>query len=447
MKLMWKKTANPAHSEPPLEAAAPPAPAPAPEPVVADDQTPEPTPPAAAAAGEPGGIDFTRVIASVVTAASAVFTVWSVWDLARHGAEEGQAAPHAVGLGAGIGVEAVWLWLLAIEWQQASRTGRVNPVLTRTGWVLAAGASVVLVVHGVMTSWPMALLAVLPLAAKAGWHWLTALRCEQTRTRLEAEGAAAREAALAQRRAEEEARREQAAKEALESKLSSDLTETQRAELAELEREAAYVSAKTEKELALDAARAHAEQQRVLAQIRRQAEQQMTVDEASADIEVRRAELRTRIHLATPLYTAQELPAADHHEQVPDDPSGFGVAPVAGFGAGLSQARAQGGGIGRQGGGIAPDLQGRPSPTVGGGGIGRQGGGTGADQAERAPHHAARLEVGRDTRQRVLEEIRYAGVGVSNAELSRLLGIGRTTVRDHRNALREAGHRVYPDSE
>lgn len=446
MKLPWKKTANPETQTKPLT---PPAPAPAsePGPVAADDQDSEQTPPAEAAVPEPGGIDFTRVIASIVTAASAVFTVWSVWDLARRGAEEGQAAPHVVGLGAGVGVEAVWLWLLAIEWQQASTTGRVHPALTRTGWVLAFGAAVVLVVHGVMTSWPMALLAVLPLAAKAGWHWLTTLRCEQTRARLEAEAAAAREAAEAQRQAEEEVRRQEAAQEARASKLSAELTEEQRAELAALEREAAYVTAKTEKELALDAARAAAEQQRALAEIRRQAERQMAVDEGAADIEVQRAELRNRIRLASPVYTVTELPAGGQHEQVPDDPSGFGVAPVAGFGAGLSQARAQGGGIGRHPGGIAPDLRGRPSPTVGGGGIGGQGGDIAADQGQRAPHHAARVAVGRDTRQRVLEEIRYAGVQVSNAELARLLKISRTTVRDHRNALRDAGHPVYPDSE
>src|SRR5699024_8941457 len=85
-----------------------------------------------------------------------------------------------------------------------------------------------------------------------------------------------------------------------------------------------------------------------------------------------------------------------------------------------------------------------PSPTLKGGGIGRQGGDIGADQGQRAPHHAARVEAGRGTRQRVLEQITYAGTGVSNAELARILGIGRTTVRDHRNALRDAGHPVYP---
>src|SRR5699024_3566240 len=145
--------------------------------------------------------------------------------------------------------------------------------------------------------------------------------------------------------------------------------------------------------------------------------------------------------------------------RVPDDassisPDGPTSTSVAGFGAGLSELRAQGGGIGRapgdigsdlvehpsptlkgggigrQGGGIgrAPgdigaDLVEHPSPTLKGGGIGRQGGDIGADQGQRAPHHAARVEAGRGTRQRVLEQITYAGTGVSNAELARILGI------------------------
>ena len=424
MKLLWKKTANP---EPQTEIVAPPAPAPAPEPapVVADDQDGEQTPPAAAAAGEPGGIDFTRVIASIVTAASAVFTVWSVWDLTLRGAEEGQAAPHVVGLGAGVGVEAVWLWLLAIEWQQASRTGRVHPALTRTGWVLAFGAAVVLVVHGVMTSWPMALLAVLPLAAKAGWHWLTALRCEQTRARLEAEATAAREAAEAQRKAEEEAHRKEAAKEARASKLSAELTEEQQAELAALEREAAYVTAKTEKELALDAARAHAEQQRALADIRRQAERQMAVDEGAADIEVQRAELRNRIRLASPVYTVTELPAGGQNEQVPNDPSGFGIppvggAPVAGFG--FAQAPRPAGGAPR------PDLRvppGAPSATSPG-----------------APGGAPQSEEALSGPQRLLAYVADAGEQATVKGAAREMGVHPRTIRRYRERLAEAGHDV-----
>ncbi|OOC52478.1 MULTISPECIES: helix-turn-helix domain-containing protein [Nocardiopsis] len=423
MKLMWKKTTDP---ESPTEAVTRPTSTPTTRPL---EKIPS------------GWTDPVRLISGVITVASAITTVWALWDLFT--GDGADMAVHLVGLSAGLVVEGGWLLVLASNYQQAARDGYVARWRTVTGWVLAIGAALLLAIHGVVAenlAW--SLLGLLPLISKTAWHVITHTRAQRTR------------AVLAVRKREEAAAAAAAhAKSERERELSADLTEEQQAELAALERETTYVTAKTEKELALEAARAHAEQQRVLADIRRRAEQQMTVDEASADIEVRRSELRNRIHLAAPLYTAQELPAGA--SPVPNDPSGFGVPPVggaaAGFGAGLREARSEGGGrgggIGRHPGGIAPDLRGRPSPTVGGGGNGHQGGDIGADQAERAPHHAARVAVGRDTRQRVLEEIGYAGVQVSNAELSRLLGIGRTTVRDHRNALRDAGHRVYPDSE
>ncbi|WP_201294724.1 MULTISPECIES: hypothetical protein [unclassified Nocardiopsis] len=327
MKLLWKKTANP---EPPPEAVTPPAPQ-----------------PAAVVAPTGAGINPTTAIAALVTLASVVFTTWSVYDLAT------PAAPAAVAIAAGAGAELVWLYVLATEWQRAGRTGQLSHGLTATGWGLATLTAVVIAVHGALTFLPLAALAALPLAAKAGWHWQTRLRAEETRTRLEAEAAAARAAAEAQRQAEEEARRREEEDERRQRELSTDLTEEQRAELAALEREAAYVSAKTEKELALEAARAHAEQQRALAEIRRQAEQQMAVDEGAADIEVQRLKLRNKIRLAAPVYTVTELPAGGHHEaasQVPDDLSGLdtppstgGVGtPVAGFGFPQKQAPARG---------------------------------------------------------------------------------------------------------
>ncbi|MGI5119301.1 hypothetical protein ACQEU5_07120 [Marinactinospora thermotolerans] len=325
-------------------------------------------------------MDFTRVIATVVTAASAVFTVWSVWDLLA-----GHGAPHAVGLGAGIGVEAVWLWVLAIEHQQASRAGRVSPVLTRTGWVLAAGAAVVLLVHGLVTSWPMALLAVLPVAAKAGWHWLTKLRSEEAR-RAEEE---------ARRRAEEEAQRA--------SRLSAELTEEQRAELAELERETAYVTAKTEKELALAAARAHAEQQRALAEIRRQAEQQMALDEGAADVELQRIKLKNKLRLAAPVYSVAELP------QAPDDLSELGVPPVQTVGFGFTPTR-----------GASPaDLRTPPSASPG------------ASPGGAAPSGPERLLA-------YMQQAEAATVKGAAREM----GVDPRTIRRWRDGLAEAGHDV-----
>ncbi|TMZ70517.1 hypothetical protein EMG21_27900 [Klebsiella pneumoniae] len=62
------------------------------------------------------------------------------------------------------------------------------------------------------------------------------------------------------------------------------------------------------------------------------------------------------------------------------------------------------------------------------------------------------LEPGRDqagqagggpNRTRVLEAIRRHGAGVANRALERELGLSRTAVRNHRNALAEQGHPVY----
>lgn len=427
MKLLWKKTTNP---EPPIEPTAPPAPAPEPEPVVVEDQAPEQAPPAAAVTET--GVDFTRIIASVVTAASAVFTVWSVWDLARHGAEEGQAAPHLVGLGAGIGVEAVWLWLLAIEWQQATRTGRVNPVLTRTGWALAGGACVVLVVHGVLTSWPMALLAVLPLAAKAGWHWLTALRCEQTRARLEAEAAVARAAAETERQAEEETRRQEEEVKRREQMLSTGLTPEQEEELAQIRRQASYARAKAEAESELTTAQAEADRERQQADadserirqetesqmrqeaVQRRVREQMAMQQANVDLLKQRNELEMELRLTRPyaLGSAEEA----HSSRVPDDPSGFGLPPVSGFG--FAQPQSREGEAPRSDLGVPPGA----SPS--------------------APGGAPRPEEALTGPQRLLVYVDDAGAQATVKGAARQMGVHPRTIRRYRETLAEAGHDV-----
>ncbi|MGW8527023.1 hypothetical protein [Nocardiopsis sp. NPDC055824] len=353
---------NPQTADPePYETADPPPPEPAPA-ADQDREAADQDLPTTVIADDPGGIDFTRVIASVVTAASAVFTVWSVWDLSRLAGEvgeEGQTVPHVVGLGAGVGVEAVWLWLLAIEWKQASTTGRVSPALTRTGWALALLASVVLVVHGVVTSWPMVLLAVLPLAAKAGWHWLTTLRCERTRARLEAAAAAAREA---RRREEEDQRRAQ--------KLSTGLSPEQEEELAQIRSETVYVRAKADVESELTTAKAEADRKRQKAdaeseRIRRQTEsqmrqeavnlqvqEQMTIQRANVSLLKQRNELQVELQLTSPFELGAG--AGGPYTRVPDDPSGFGLppvggAPVAGTGFGFAHQAHAGGATGATG--------------------------------------------------------------------------------------------------
>ncbi|WP_026117161.1 hypothetical protein [Nocardiopsis valliformis] len=332
MKLMWKKTANP---EPPIEAAPAPAPAAEPAPAVAEDQAP--------VVARPAQINPTTVIASLVTLASVVFTTWSVFDMAT------PAAPDLVALAAGAGVELVWLYILATEWQQAGRTGHLSRGLTVTGWVLAAVAAVIITVHGLLTVLALAVLAVLPLAAKAGWHWQTRLRAAATRARLAAQAEAERERAETARRKAEEERRLAQEQQRRDQELSQELTEEQEKELARLRREAVFVSAKSAAELELDAARARADQERALADIRRQAEQQMAVDEGAADIEVRRIEMANRIRLASPVYSVTEVPTLTGG--VPNDASalsgggtpgtpGIFTGSGAGFGAMMRTAQA-----------------------------------------------------------------------------------------------------------
>lgn len=361
------------------------------------------------------------ITAAIPSVLSLAWTAWSIADMVP--------APWPIAVAAGIALDIALVAAVALAWMAPSVT---RPAQVAS-WVVAALAAAAIGVHSFEITPALALLAAVPLVAKGLWHLALVAKT--------AADAAQKQAEDARRKAEQEQKQKQ-------RRLSTNLTEDEEAKVADLKRRAAFTKEQAEAQRELDAATSEAQHRAKLAQIQRQAEEQMAADEATAQIHVRRHELAQQINLAAPVAAAapaqhQQLPA------VPDDASS--LAPPqdgqAGFGAGLSQARTNGGQIGRQGGGIAPDLHEGPSAAVAGGGIGDQGGGIGADQHERAPHHAARVAAGRDTRQRVQDEIDYAGVQVSNAELSRLLGIGRTTVRDHRNALREAGHRVYPEAE
>lgn len=409
----------------------------------------------------PTGADPVRLLAGVLAAGSVIFTGWKIWDLiAGPGAG---ILIHGVGVASGLAVESAWLMLLALAHQQATRTGHVSRWVTIAGWVLAIGAAGILLAHGVQSgAWVMALLGVLPLMAKTAWHGLTHTRALETLDRNQAAEQARAEADRIELEREQEAARAEAQRAERERALSTGLTPDQEEELAQIRRQAAYARAKAQAESELTTAQADADRERQQAEaeserIRRQAEsalrqeaiqskteEELAVLEANARLVKRRQEVEVELELTRPY----ALPTGAG-PRVPDDassisPDGPTSTSVAGFGAGLSELRAQGGGIGRAPGDIGSDLVEHPSPTLKGGGIGRQGGDIGADQGQRAPHHAARVEAGRGTRQRVLEQITYAGTGVSNAELARILGIGRTTVRDHRNALRDAGHPVYP---
>lgn len=151
----------------------------------------------------------TTVMNTATTAASVVFTTWAVADLAT--IPTTGAAPLAIAITAGLAVEGLWLSLLATEWAQARRTGHVSTPLSTVGWVLAVAASAVIVVHGLITFPILAILAILPLGAKAGWFFRTRDRAAQTREDLA--------------RKKEERRRAEA--------LSTDPTEKEQQALAE----------------------------------------------------------------------------------------------------------------------------------------------------------------------------------------------------------------------
>ncbi|QUX26375.1 MULTISPECIES: hypothetical protein [Nocardiopsis] len=268
-------------------------------------------------------IDPVRIGATVVTGASAAFTAWTVWDMLSG------IAPDALALGLGVGVEALWLWLLAIEWRQAGLTGQVHRLLTLTGWVLAGAAAAVLIAHGVTEgSWVLLALAVFPVASKGGWHWLTHSHAAATLARL----------------AESARRRDRSAA------LSTDLTEDDEVELAEIRRKAAKAKAKAAAEAELAAAEAEADRLRQEAEaaaervrqetehqmrqdaLRRSLEAQMAAQRADADLLKQRFALEQELRIMRPIGAGPAI----GNEQVPDDASAItgplGGTATAGFG-------------------------------------------------------------------------------------------------------------------
>jgi hypothetical protein len=263
------------------------------------------------------------IAASIPSALSLAWTAWSVADMIP--------APWPVAIAAGIALDVALVAAVAIAW--------VAPAIARgaqvASWLIAGVAAAAIAIHSWSLSPALALMAAVPLIAKALWHLA-----------LSAKAAGEAAAAEAAARAAEQDAKERAEAERKERRLSSELTEDEQAELAELERQRAYTEAKAARELALAEAEAKAEQERRLAEIRRRAETQMATDEATAQIHVRRAELAQQIRLAAPVYSVAEIPAGP---RVPDDPSGLddlppgtAPAPMAGFGFAQTGAPARG---------------------------------------------------------------------------------------------------------
>lgn len=449
MKFPWTKTKT--HHKPALAVEQPPTPGPAhepapapaasPEPVAdqAQEQTrqdhPEPAPvpvPSSSPVTAWPWLTPTRIMVAAAAVPSLLSLVWVATTVAEITAgPEGEIT--ASGLATGAFADIMIVSTVLVGWFMPS----VRAQASIGGWVAAGAASLLLGWHYWGTEQLM--FAVVPLGAKFLWHLALAARTV-------AEAAQARRAAERDKveRAEAElaAQADIAAQAVADAEAGADdaaLTVAQRRTIADLKRETAFTKLQAD---------AKAERERALIEAENTVD--MATDKAEADRLKARYTLAAEVGGRLPLQVlAQFLPdlpgVTTEVTEVHRDRSQIAAAPAAsgagepvpaGFGAGLSEAR---GGIG----GIGVDLAGRTTPqgrakgSNGTGGIG----GTGRPQA----HHAARRASGQATRQRVLDAIEKHGRNTSTNELADLLGLGRTTVRDHRKALAKEGKNVHPD--
>lgn len=338
------------------------------------------------------------IAATIPSTLSLAWTAWSVADMIP--------APWPVALAAGIALDIMLVAAIAIAWTSPAAARSAQAV----SWVIAALATAAIAVHSWHITPALVLLAPLPLVAKALWGLALSAKGAQDE--------AARTAAEEQRRTEEQQRAEAERKAA---RLSTDLTEEQQAELAELDRQAAYVQAKSERQRVLEQAQARAEQEERLDQIRRDAEQQMATDEATAQIHVRRAELAQKIRLASPVHAVTGIGAGP---QVPDDASGITdtnlhgpTTSVAGFGAVFAN---QGGAP------PAPPVDQQVPPHTPG----------------NAPRGASPAEGALSGPQRLLDYVTQAGTEATVKGAARQMGVHPRTIRRYRERLAEAGHDV-----
>ncbi|MEU0493752.1 hypothetical protein ABZ249_31380 [Nocardiopsis sp. NPDC006139] len=337
------------------------------------------------------------IAATIPSVLSLAWTAWSVADMIP--------APLPVALAAGIALDVALVAAVAIAW--------VSPAIARpaqvASWLIAAVAAAAIALHSWGISPALALMAAVPLISKALWHLA-----------LSAKAAGDAQAAEAEARAAEQEEAARAEAEAKAARLSTALTEDEEAELADLERQAAYIAAKADKQVALEEAKAKAAQKLRLAEIDRDADMQMATDEATARVYVRRAELAHRIRLAEPVYTATEIGAGT---RIPDDPSGLDGLPPAGSGvptAGFGFPQTP-----RPARGASPaDLRVPPgaSPAA----------------SPRAPREAQALSGP----ERLLAYVTQAGPEATVKGAARTLAVDPRTIRRWRSDLAEAGHDV-----
>ncbi|MEE2040913.1 hypothetical protein Q8791_27200 [Nocardiopsis sp. CT-R113] len=329
------------------------------------------------------------LIPAIMTLASAVFTLWSVWDLAAHASDD--LVVHAAGLAAGVVVEGGWVWMLIMAHRQAA-TGHVSQWNTVVGWGLAGVTAAILAAHGwQMGNWGVGMLAVLPLIAKAAWHGLTSSRA-----------AAARKAAI------------HAAQEAAAD--DSSLTLAQRHKLAALENEATFAELEAAATIRRDDAKAKAESDAKIAQTKRQVEERLAEMDATEALRVRKAEMEERLELLAPprrqaLALGSGAYAPDDASELDDTGRGFG----AGFGSAMAaQARTA----------QTPTLRTGPTEQVPTPAqeLPKGGARTSAEEGER------NAELVWVTRDRLIEE---TGKAPSTNALSVATGLDRRTVKRH----------------
>lgn len=302
-------------------------------------------------------VDPVRALAGVLAAGSVIFTGWKIWDLiAGPGAG---ILMHGVGVASGLTVESAWLMLLALAYQQATRTGQVSRWVTIAGWVLAIGAAGILTAHGVQSgAWVMALLGVLPLMAKTAWHGLTHIRALEVQEQMRVADLDREQAERDEAEREQEATRTRAQRAERERALSTDPTDEDEREIAQLRRQANVARLRAEAEKDLTTAEAEADRLRQEAEaeaerirraseslMRREAiqnktEEELAVLEANARLFKRRQEVEVELELTRPYALSSGTGT-----RVPDDASmlqgggpgtpGSFVASGAGFGGAM----------------------------------------------------------------------------------------------------------------
>lgn len=267
--------------------------------------------------GAPGPVRATIAVAAVPSAASLVWTAWSLMDMIP--------APWPVGLAAGVVLDIALVSAVAIGWIAP----HVAKPAKLTGWLIAALAGVLVGYHAWLILPVLAGLGLIPLVAKGLWH--LALNAHLARTEAEAVADAARAAherkeAEARRVAEEEAERRRVAEAEAEAaraaELSTDLTHDQQAEIAAKRRAAAHAREAADAEAELADAQAEREHRLKLAAIRREAAQTREMDREDAEV------IKQRVTLAREIQAGKGLPITSG--ETPDDLSTLAVPPGAG---------------------------------------------------------------------------------------------------------------------